>query len=241
MEILEKIGLTKKEAEVYETLLRLGNSPIASVLKETGSHPQVVYRAIDSLKKQGLVVESRRRHRKYIRAEDPRKLIKLEKEKLAELETTVKKLNELRAPTKGAVVRVSHGDEAIRDLRLRGVEELKASDTYYVIGASSDRYYEIMGDTHKEFRRKREKKRIRWKVIGYEDQREVLDKERAGKNTQIRYLPVQFPVFSSTNVFNDTVAILIWSDEPIAIVIESAEVAESYKQYFNTLWRFASE
>ncbi len=44
---------------------------------------------------------------------------------------------------------------------------------------------------------------------------------------------------TSTNVFRTTVAIFVWTAEPIAIVVESPEVAESYRHYFTALWKVA--
>ena len=40
-----------------------------------------------------------------------------------------------------------------------------------------------------------------------------------------------------TNIYGDKVAIIIWSDEPEAIIIENAAVAKSYKSYFDILWK----
>lgn len=242
MNILEKIGLTKKESEVYTTLLRLGNSPISSLLEATGSHPQVVYRVIDSLEKKNLVTVTMRKHRKYVRAEDPKSLEVMEKKKLEELRFALPDLIALQKTPADALIRVSRGDDSVRALRMRGINELENGGTYYVIGASGNRYYEVMGgDFLKEFEKKRVKKRITMKLIAFRSQKEMIE----GQNTisqfvNFRYLTEEFNVFSSTNIFNDTVAILIWCADPIVITIESSEVAESYKQYFVSLWKHAS-
>ncbi len=240
MKILEEIGLTKREAEIYKTLLRLGESPISTLIRETGSHPQVVYRLIDSLAKKGLVILTKRRNRTYAQAEAPRQLEKLEESRLASLRKALPELVALQKSEEAAVVRTAKGDETVRVLRTRAYDELKRGDTLYIIGGSGDRFYTAMGERHAEAERKRIRKRIQRKLIVFESQRTNIGKHDPFREmTEIRYLPEEYPAISSTNIFGTTVGIIIWSPDPIVITIESREVAESYKRYFSALWRMA--
>ncbi len=240
--ILERVGLTKKEAEIYQCLLKLGESPVADIIKATKTHPQIIYCALEGLGEKGLVLTTYRRHRKYVRAEDPKVLEKNEEAKLKDLRSIMPDLIGLQKTSQDAVVRVLRGNEAIRSIRIRSIEELTEEGVQYIIGASGDRYYQIMGDLYKEIERKRIKKRIPKRLIAFESQRELLDKnDTLRANTEFRYLTENFHVPSSTNIFNDTVAISIWSEDPIMIVIESPQVAESYKHYFESLWQMAKE
>lgn len=238
--ILQTLGLLPKEVEVYEILLKLGESPISSVLKETNDHPQIIYRAIDGLVTKDLVLVSYRQHRRYVRAEDPRILEKIEEKRLEKVRSLIPELLTLQKSSKDALVRVAKGNEAVRTLRQRGVDELASGEVYYVIGASSDRFYEVMGNLYPKIEKKRVKNEIIKKVITFENQRESLrDHETNPKYTEFRYLPESYPIPSSTNIFGSTVAIIIWEPEPILITIESAQVAESYKHYFDALWNLA--
>jgi len=40
-----------------------------------------------------------------------------------------------------------------------------------------------------------------------------------------------------TNIYGDKVAIIIWTENPEAIIIENAAVAKAYKSYFDILWK----
>ncbi len=240
MEILEQLGLTKREAEIYQTLLRLGESSMAKIISATGAHPQVVYRAIDSLEKKGLVIPSIRKGRKHIRAEDPRVIEKLEEEKLEKYRKILPNLLSLQKGSDEAIVRVARGKDAVYSLRLRGIKELRKGDTYYVIGASGNAFYRIMGQQNEEVEKLRIKKKIIKKLIAFSSQRKMLDKNDTYRElAEFRYLPKDNLVPSSTNIFKDIVAILIWSDDPIVITVESEQVAESYRQYFNAMWEIA--
>lgn len=238
--ILETIGLTPKEVEVYTTLLRVGECPIADILKETHDHPQVVYRALDGLVAQKLVIVSYRRHRKYVRAEDPHALEKIEEQRLKEVRQTIPELLALQKGSKDAIVRVDKGNEAVRTLRLKGVDELTAGDTYCIIGASGDRFYEIMADQYAEIERKRIKKGIHRKLLAYVSQKPGIEKHDTWyKLAEFRYLPEDNSAPSSTNIFGSTVAIIVWEAEPLVITIQSQSVAQSYIKYFETLWQMA--
>lgn len=242
MKILEKIGLTKKEAEIYELLVKLGESSAGALIKETKAHPQIVYRALDGLKEKGLTFEFEQNSKKYFRAEDPYKLLRLEEEKLGDLRDGVSKLKSIEALSKDALVKVFRGDQEVINLRKRAFEELKRGDTYYIVGASGDKFYKIVLDEYEKIEKKRIKKGIKKKMIVYQSQREnLLLNDKFLDLTELRYLKEDVKVPSSTNIFGNTVAILIWEYNPIVITIESKNVAESYRQYFEVLWRVAKK
>ena len=237
---LENLGLTKKEAELYTELVRLGESPVADLIKATHSHPPVIYRSIDSLVDKGLVVVSIQRKRKYLRAEDPRVLQVLQEKQASRLAGLIPELLSLQTPTKEALVRVSRGNEAVRELRLKAYSQLQAGETYYIIGASGSHFYQAMGEQQAEIERIRVKRGVNKKLIAFESQREDLSRNETVKNlSEYRYLSEEFPSPSSTNIYGDTTALIIWSEIPVVIMVVSPEIAESYRYYFHTLWNTA--
>lgn len=239
MKILEEIGLTKREAEIYEKLLQMGESPVSALIQATGSHPQVVYRVIDSLNNKGLAIKTRRRNRTYVQAESPKQLEKIEEIRLQRLRKALPDLTSLQASGETTIVRTAKGEDAVRALRTHSYDELKSKEAIYIIGGSGDRFYKVMGERFAELERKRIRKRIHRKLIAFENQRVHLRKDPFVEFTDIRYLSEEYPVDSSTNIFGNMVAIIIWASDPIVITIESHEVAQSYKRYFSALWRIA--
>lgn len=239
-DVLEQLGLSKREPEVYRFLLRNGESPVSDIIKEFKIHSQLIYRVLDELLEKKLVTINYRRHRKYFRAEDPRLLKKYEEERLKLLDAEIPQLLALQSTSKEAIIRVAKGNEAVRALRVRSIDELTPQGCQYVIGASGDRYYEILGDLYTEVERKRIKKGIPKKLISFESQRKRLEKNDTMRGlAEFRFLPQQYSIPATTNIFNDTVALLIWEKDPIVITIESAAVAQSYLHYFNSLWDIA--
>jgi sugar-specific transcriptional regulator TrmB len=241
-QILEEIGLSSREAEVYQLLLAKGESPVAAIIGETHAHPQLIYRALKSLAEKGLATVTYRRHRRYIRAEDPKVLEELESARLRKVRQAVPDLRALQGAPEDAATRISRGNEAVRSLRIRSIEELKEGESMYIIGASGDRYYEVMGALHAEIESRRIQKGIRKRMIAYEGQRSDLEKnDTFRQGSEFRYLDRHDQVPSSTNIFGATVANLIWLPDPIVVTVESREVAESYVRYFEELWKAGRE
>lgn len=238
--ILEELGLNERESQIYSSLLRLGECPVADILKVTQLHPQLIYRALDSLVSRGLVIISYRRHRKYARAEDPRILERIESERLIKLRKSLPDLIALQRGAKDAIVRVEKGAEAVRAHRARIIDILPEGGQLDIIGGSGDNFFAIMGERLREVERKRIKKKIFRRILSFRTQRELFESnDRFKKMTEYRYLDNEYPVPSSTLIYNNKVTLYIWTSDPLVIDIESAEAAESYRPYFEALWQIA--
>ena len=55
--------------------------------------------------------------------------------------------------------------------------------------------------------------------------------------TDIKYVPEEFNSSVSTYIFDNKVAMIMWVENPLAILIEHKAVYESYKNYFEYLWK----
>lgn len=235
--ILEELGLNEREAQVYEALLRLGECPVADILQATKLHPQLIYRALDSLVSKGLVIVSFRRHRKYVKAEDPQILERMETERLVKLRQTMPDLLALQKGSRDAVVRVEKGAEAVRSHRAKIIDFLTENSRLDIIGGSGDSFFTIMGERLREVERKRIKKQILRRILSFRSQRELFESNDPFKKlTEYRYLDTEYPVPSSTLIYENKVALYIWTSDPLVIEIESAEAADSYRSYFEALW-----
>ncbi|MDD5469669.1 MAG: helix-turn-helix domain-containing protein [Candidatus Peribacteraceae bacterium] len=240
MTILQSFGLTDVEAKLYEMLLPLGDVPMVEVIRAAKRHPQVVYRLVDQLAAKGLVLTETRRHRRFVRAEDPQVFAHLQSEKCKKLKEALPELRALQQHPREALVRIERGREAVQGLRKRAFSTLPPGGMYYILSASGTQFYELMGDVFQNVERLRIKRKIHKRMLAFESQRIMLEKNETMRTyVEMRYLPEIFPVPTSTNIYGNVVAVQIWSQDPIVILIESEEVAQSYKDYFETLWKIA--
>ena len=242
-DVLQSLGLSAIEADLYEALLPLGDVPMVDVIDATGRHPQVVYRLVDQLVSKGLAQTSTKRHRKYVQAVDPNVLEQAQVAKLQKLQEALPGLKALQHAPKNVSVQIMKGNAAIQAVRQRAFSEMKSDDIYYIFSASGDRFFDAMEDQLERLEALREKRKVRKQLLCFESQRAMIEAhgEHKRKYVECRYLAEELPVPSSTNIFNNTTSIQIWSSEPIVVLIESAEVAQSYKDYFNVLWKRAKK
>lgn len=240
MNILEEIGFTKKEAEIYTRVLSRGEGKITSLQKELGIHPQIVYRTIESLREKGFVSVFQKKGVAHVIAESPKELVRQEKQRLATLQAALPDLLALQHVSEGAFVTTSKGDTALRAFREKAYRVMKKNETLYIIGGSGDRFYIAMGERYGEIEDVRIEKKINKKLISTEAERnKFLAYDTKRECSEFKFLPNNFPIVSSTNIYHNTVGIIIWAEEPIIICITSEQVAESYKSYFRQLWSIA--
>lgn len=57
--------------------------------------------------------------------------------------------------------------------------------------------------------------------------------------TPVRILSSPFASATSIQIYGDKVATIMWSSDPIGIVVRSKEIAQSYRDYFSVLWEMA--
>jgi hypothetical protein len=80
----------------------------------------------------------------------------------------------------------------------------------------------------------RAKRKIPMRIVASEKLRGIIPKKRL---QTVRYLDLEFKNQTSTFVFDDKVAMLMWTAEPFAILVENAELAASNRSYFEYLWK----
>ncbi|MBI4983149.1 hypothetical protein HZC32_00700 [Candidatus Woesearchaeota archaeon] len=57
---------------------------------------------------------------------------------------------------------------------------------------------------------------------------------------QARFHPKEFSSLTDTMIYKDTLLLFIWTARPpIAVVIKNKDNAESYKNQFKILWKYA--
>ncbi|MFH1401029.1 MAG: hypothetical protein ABIH41_05925, partial [Nanoarchaeota archaeon] len=121
----------------------------------------------------------------------------------------------------------------------RGVEGIKAiledqireSKPVYIIGAARNasailKYY------LPHYTSKRVKRKLKLHLIYAGGTRTF-----AVPYGETRYLPESYASPVSTNIYSDKVAIIVWSHEPVAILIKNPAIAKAYKSYFDLLWK----
>jgi HTH-type transcriptional regulator, sugar sensing transcriptional regulator len=243
--LLEKLGLSKNEAKTYLALLRLGSVPAGPLIKELGMHRAAVYNLLDLLIDKGLVHYVVQANRKYFEAQEPERLLELIEtkkneldEKRKELEKALPELNAKRLISKeeqeGTIYKGKKGLKSIlEDILKHKNSELK------IIGASG-RFKEILHAYFIHWHKRRVKNKIRLKIV-YSDSVKKQEREKELKLAEIRYLPDSNITPSTTYLYGDKMAIVLWSEVPLIFLMRSNTVSKSHDAFFNLLWKTAKK
>lgn len=235
---LEKLGLSPFDAELYLALLSRGTSPVGKLIEKTGAHRDLVYGGLKRLEQEGLIQSIEKKKIKHYQALDPKVLIRKIETKAELARNALPKLEKIFKQTPVSV-KIYEGKEGYEEIQQDIQACLKDKDEYYVIGGSGTDWFTVTGDFYMKYRKLCLKRGITLKSVTYaNDASEIENKEPAGFCI-VGILPEHFPAPSSTKIYADKVIIQIFSETPIAIMIQSETVSHAYKQFFQSLWNVA--
>jgi len=229
---LQDLGLAKSEAKVYLALLESGASRAGFLTRKSGIHRRNVYDAIEMLIQKGLVSYIKENNVRLYKAVEPNRLLEILKEKeenirsiLPELES---KFNFVQSKIGTTFFRGKQALKSVFD------DQIKEGKEILILGAcpfANDiiKYY------FPHYDRARKNKGIKIKAIFTSKLKENIPL------SEIKYLPEQFNSPTATNIYGNKVAIILWTEEPLAILINQKEIADSYRNYFEIMWKIAKK
>lgn len=222
---LRNFGLTDAEIAIYLALLTHGASSASKLSEKTSKNRTFTYDRLKKLSDLGLVSYAIKDNKKYFKPADPSQLLSILKERQLQVESILPELNNLKSKeAEGPDVKIFSTKKGIRtvlNLILRDKKEL-------LIHGSLNKFKEIMPSYFEIFNKRRTKEKIKTKVLSYED----INIEKA----EIDLLDEQQKSNITTFTFGDKVVIIMWSSNPVAILIENENIANDNKSFFNTIW-----
>jgi sugar-specific transcriptional regulator TrmB len=229
-EMLKELGLTDSESRVYLALLDLGPSLAGQISRKTGIHRRNVYDITERLIKKGLIGYILKNNRRLFEAANPERFLDAMKEKEVEFQEALPGLKVLYGKTKEKQeTNFYTGREGLKTVFQ---DQLEDSKEVLILGASHAAF-DVLPFYFKWYDTDRVKKRIKVRIIA---------SEKLGKKiplAEIRYLSQKYASPLAINIYKDKVAIILWKKEPLAVVIKNAEIADSYKKYFELMWHVA--
>jgi sugar-specific transcriptional regulator TrmB len=231
-DVFEQLGLTQAESKVYLALLELGSSQAGNITSKTGIHRRTVYDSIERLIEKGLVSFISQNNIKFFEAVDPKQLLEILKEKQDNLKQILPELDLLHNSSKEKQETTFFRGK----LGLKSVfnHQIEVGKEILVFGASVDAP-NILKAYFPYYDRERVKKKISVKIV-FDESVKNNDYIKSIPNADIKFIPKEYSSPAAINVYGDNVAIILWSEEPIAILIKNKDIAKGYKNYFSLLW-----
>lgn len=236
-EILEDLGLTKAEIKVYITLLELGSSSAGFIIEKSRLQNSVVHRALNSLIEKGLINYILEGKRKIYQATQPEHLLEFIEEKKLQLEKILPELKKHQQPLRVETATIYKGKRGIQEVYTIMINS-KAKE-YNTFGGGKE-CADFMGMTWWiNMHTRRVANKLPSRQVFDESVRGVAPPITSKPLTQARYLPAQFASFQETVIAGDYVAINVFTEPAYSFLIQDRKVADSYRKYFELLWKIA--
>lgn len=238
--ILENLGFTQKETEVYLALIEFGNQPASQIAKKTGHPKSTVLFLFDNLLKKGYIRKSNKGRIQYFYA-DPKDLKKAKERQLEEEKKTLNKaiplLEEFKSPFSSEPKVTFY--EGVDGCKKAYSMLLESKTEVLEFGAHGDLVEKFGEDFMNDFIEKRIKNKIHIKAISKKDEiHKKLSKFDKKHLREIQFYPSnKGTLYSSIAIFEDKVLLLNLYHDAFAILIENKEVAETLKTIHRLLFR----
>jgi len=231
--VLEKLGFSPNEIKVYLALNDHGSNKAGRIAKLAKIDRSSCYNTLKSLIEKGLVSYVLIGSVKWFQAAEPKGLLDYLKEQEEDVKTVLPKLHVRHKASKiKGQVRLFKGVKGVKSVFL---DIIRTGKDNFVFG-SEGQFSEKMPEFLLQFQRMKKEKDIHTKNL-IRKGREELDK----KTTENRYAPNISESPAVTNIYGDKIAIIIWTDEPEAIIIENKAAAKAYQSYFDFMWKHSKE
>ncbi len=242
-EALQEFGLSSKEITIYITVLRLGQSVAGEISRKANIQRELVYIILKRLEKKGVMSHTIKNRTKHFEAADPQLLLKKLQHKEMLFKESLSELEELRKKTfaRKPHIEIFDGIEGIRSVLneiTRYYEQNNKEKTLFGYG-SAGKFEKFLRWELPHFIERRVKSKVKFYGI-YNRTKEGISKKKLPLS-DIRLIPNEFESSTFNLLYPNHVATIIFTEEPIAMIITSKEVYESYKGYFNVLWKHARQ
>ncbi|MDO8650443.1 MAG: helix-turn-helix domain-containing protein [Candidatus Berkelbacteria bacterium] len=241
-EILQQIGLTPKEAQLYLASLQLGPSSVLSLAKTAKMHRPMLYRLLERLVDEGIMLVTLSGKRKLYAAIEPKQLVVYLKQKESLLREALPAMLALSAMgTRKPKIEYYEGPEQLRNLYRLSIESHpKEILTYF----PSKYMAALFGKSEMvEVINERIKQGIHTKTLRSHSTEIPFEgsEEREAALREARYLTEDIELGMGIIIANEAVCFFSPIEEDFGMRIESSSFAKLMRQFFMGLWKQAKK
>lgn len=253
IDILKKVGLTGKEAVVYESLLKTGETGVRALTRSTPYRRGDIYNILYSLRDKGIVQQTIKGKKINFRPNDPvliENYLQSEQDRLREAKQLIGSITPaleemFKLTTERPIVRVYEGESGIKELYR---DTLKETKTIHAFLNLSEADWGIYRWLREEYVKKRKSTGIRAKVVisageGDKKAREYI----ASDESELRETRVvsydQFPAYLEIQVYGNKVSFANYKkgEALVGVVIDNQQIAKTMESLFFLAWNSAKK
>jgi HTH-type transcriptional regulator, sugar sensing transcriptional regulator len=239
--ILEELGLSNAEAKIYLALLELGESKTGKLIDRTKLQSSTVYHILGALLEKGLISYILKGKIKYYQAESPDTLLSFLEDKKQKLNKIIPQLKEKERLSKHKqTAKVYEGVKGLQAAYNDILTTMKKGEEYYFF------QFPVKKLNNKElilffrnYHLKRSAKGIKVRGLASPKLRKITKEVWDMPHTKVRF--IEEPAPTVVVIYKNKVLTLDWKDRPVAFVMESEEIASSYKKFFLEKWKISKK
>lgn len=231
--VLQHLGLNEKQAKVYLALLQMGKGSVPAISVKAGTKRPTTYLLLEELRMKGLVTLLPRSGKVLYTPNSPEQLLEEQREKQQLIKANMPELMAM-FNTKKEKPKVTYyqGEGSVVKLYDEIFKE-KEIAFYGSIGSISPGVYKQI----EKLLPRIEKDGMAVREILQSDEKSIeFAKNTVSETHKVKLVSEQFKLPTDNMIFGNKVAIITYKDEPMAVVIESSDVVETYKSMFEMVW-----
>jgi sugar-specific transcriptional regulator TrmB len=242
---LEKLGLNKKQADVYLACLEHGPVSMTLLAERSGYRRSTLYNIVADLLRKDYVILIRRNRRTLYDAERPKKLLTTIRARQRELEVLLPELERIRdAKQPLPRVEIYETETAVRHVYDEVYDFLNQKTEACFMTSVGDFYKTaptLLNGFVAKFRLGKDYK-VRELIYNDEDGRRYVRAMRErGVTHPIRLLPAEFPIYNDFVTYSNKVILTSLKHRITATVFDNPETATTLKTLFEWAWSCGEE
>ena len=240
LSVLEGIGFTSAQAKVYLTLLELGQSKVGRIIEKSCLQSSVVHNNINKLVDKGMINFVLSGKVKLYSVANPKVLSKYVEEQKKEIDSLIPDFEKRFNKKTKTEVEVYRGKKGLKTAFTEEYNKFPRKGKLKFLALPNEEHYE------KEVQEFFEKVNLQLfekdciiQGIGNKNLKSLWEKIYTNKNYKFRYTKDNFPF--DINIFENSILISLWGEEPIVIRIKDDEFVKQTKRYFEEKWKEGKE
>lgn len=245
---LETYGLSSKESQIYDILMRLGEVSAARLIVESGLKRSTTYKNVYELEQKGLVTQRIIEKKLHFRPEPPSKLLEFVDTQIKHQEKTRKDLQTLLPDLMSTFILAVEKPivttfAGIKGLKKIYMDTLRDKQPIYAMLTTAEVEPDLFDWLTTYYAKARAKAGISAQVIASTGSwaKEYAKKDTAEARTTILVPQDRFPFQHEIDIYGSKVAFINYKkgDSLIGVVINHPQIAASMKACFELAWQGA--
>jgi len=235
--LLIELGLNPTEAKVYLACLELGSDSVLNIAKKANVKRPTCYLTLNTLFQKTYVSKIEKKSTTLYSAEKPSIILNKHKEKIANFQDLLPfyeaKFNRGQKPK----IRYYEGKEAIWNIY---TQVIFPNEETHFFGTDSEKLCNTFPGIIEYWRGKYPQQYKKSKEISSNNKEGARYFENERKYRSIRLMPKDLPVFADSVITEDKIFIVSF-EHKFGVLIESEDLAKTYKNFFLLAWKAAEK